>query len=159
MTSKPLGTFGRLAMFLLPVAAVCAVLLAAIHLLQPRPAVVNGLAAATTFLVLAYALFMARQEARSWDEVQRAGAGFANSSGWVWGGFATLVLLGVPPIINGVVDVFMKIPGAARSADSHLAMRLGLTFGAALVMVMQAMAIIVASFIWKRRMRGSGEQP
>jgi len=158
MTTKPLGTIGRLAMFFLPVGAVCAMFLVAMHLLHPRPLVVNVVTAATTFLVLAYALFMARQEARSWDEVQRAGAGFANSSGWAWGGFATLFLLALPPIMNGAVDAVMEIPGAARSTDIHLGVRLGLTLGAALVMVMQALAIVVASFIWRRRMRGSGEQ-
>jgi hypothetical protein len=158
MTTKPLGTIGRLAMFFLPVVPVCAGFLIAIHLLHPRPAVVNVLAAATTFLVLAYALFMARQEARSWDEVQRAGAGFANSSGWVWGGFATLFLLAIPPIMNRAVDAVMELPGAARSTDIHLGVRLGLTLGATLVMVMQALAIIVASFIWRRRMRGPGER-
>jgi hypothetical protein len=158
MTTKRPGTFGRVTLrFFLPVGLALVGLVATIDLLQPRPAVTQSLRAAFTILVLAYALVMARQEVRRWDEVQRAGAGFANSNGWVWGGFATLVLFGVPPVINGVVDALMKLP-LAGSTDTHLAMRLGLTFGAALVMVMQALAIVIASIIWRRRMRGSGEQ-
>ena len=157
MTTKRLGTFGRITLrFFLPVGIGVALFGAAIKLLHPRPGIVEVLSAAFTFLVLGYSIFMARQEARRWDEVQRAGAGFANSNGWVWGGFATLFLLAVPPVINGVVDVLLNVRPAG-SIDTHLAMRLGLTFGATLVMVMQALAIAIASIIWGLRMRGSGD--
>jgi hypothetical protein len=157
MTTKPLGTFGRLALFFLPCVAVFAVLLVAIHLLHPRPAVVNGLVAAVSLCVFGYSLLMGHQEARSWDEVQKAGAGFSHANGWVWGGFATLALLMAPPVMNSVVDVVMNLPPAG-STDIYLGIRLGLLFGAVLVMLMQGLAIVVASLIWKRRMQGPGNQ-
>jgi hypothetical protein len=158
MTTKGLGTLGRITLgFFLPVGLAVAAFVAAIKLLHPRPLIAEVLTAALTLLVLGYSLFMARQEARRWDEVQRAGAGFANSNGWVWGGFATLFLLGVPPVIDRVVDALMSVRPAG-SMDVHLAMRLGLTFGATLVMVMQALAIAIASVIWGLRMRGPREQ-
>jgi hypothetical protein len=155
MTTKPLGTFGRIALrFFLPIGIVSGSLLVAIQLLRPRPAVVEGLVAVTSIFVFGYSLFMGQQEARRSDEVERAGAGFANSNGWVWGGFATLALLMVPPVMNEVVDVVLKLPPAGLT-DMHLAVRLGLIGGATLVMLIQGLAIVVASVIWRQRMRGS----
>ena len=152
MTTKPLGTFGRLALFLVPVLIVLAGLGGAIRLLHPRPAVVEALGTVWALIVLGYSLFLGHQHARGRDEVQRAGAGFANSNGWVWGGFAALCLLMLPPVMNRVVDMVLKLPPAGLP-DIHLGVRLGLTVGATLVMVMQAVAIVVASLIWRRRMR------
>jgi hypothetical protein len=68
-----------------------------------------------------------------------------------------LLLFGVTPVSNGVADVVMKLARTGLT-DIHGGVRFGLTFGAVLVMVMQALAIIVASVIWGLRMRGSGEQ-
>jgi hypothetical protein len=157
MTNTRLGTFGRVMLgYFLPVGIALAVFIFATKLFRPQPSITAGLNVAFTIFVLGYSLFMGRSEARRLDEVQRAGAGFANSNGWVWGGFATLFLLAVPPVINGVVDLVMKLPPVGPT-NTRLGVRLGLTFGAALVMVMQALAIIVASIIWGRRMRGSAK--
>jgi hypothetical protein len=157
MAARQLGTFGRITLgYFLPVGIALAVFIFATKLLHPRPMISEGLNVAFTIFVLGYSLFMGRNEARRLDEVQRAGAGFANSNGWVWGGFATLFLLAVPPVINGVVDLVMKLPPVGPT-DTRLGVRLGLTFGAVLVMVMQALAIVVASIIWGRRMRGSAK--
>ncbi len=157
MTDSHRGTFGRVTLrYFLPLGMALAGFIFATKLFQPRPLITQGLNVAFTIFVLGYSLFMGRSEARRLDEVQRAGAGFANANGWVWGGFATLFLLAVPPVINGAVDIVMKLPPVGPT-DPRLGVRLGLTFGAALVMVMQALAIVVASLIWGRRMRGSAE--
>jgi hypothetical protein len=158
MTTKSLGTFGRVTLkFFLPVGIVVATFVIAMKLLHPRPLIAEILSAAFSVLVLGYSIFMARQEALRWDEVQRAGAGFANSNGWIWGGFATVFLLGLPPVVDNVVDALMKVRPAGLM-DAHFAMRLGLTFGATLVMVVQALAIVIASVIWGLRMRGPRAQ-
>jgi hypothetical protein len=157
MTTRRLGTFRRVTLgYFLPLGIALAAFVFATRLLHARPLVTGGLSVAFMIFVLGYSLLMGRSEARRLDEVQRAGAGFANSNGWVWGGFATLLLLAVPPVINVAVDMVMKLPPVG-STDIRLGVRLGLTFGATLVMVMQALAIIVASVIWGRRMRGSAE--
>jgi hypothetical protein len=57
--------------------------------------------------------------ARVLDEVQKAGVGFAHSNGWVWGGFATILLLMLPPVMNWLIDTVGDSPHVSRIAGDH----------------------------------------
>ena len=132
----------------------------ALRWMRPTRAVSAALSAVFAIVVMSYTSFLARREARRWDEVQSASWGFACAHGWVSGGGATILLLMVPPVMNWLVDrvnALVNASGAAPDVANHVALQMAFTLGGVLVMVMQALAIIVASLVWKRRMGGSGE--
>jgi hypothetical protein len=154
MTKRVAGKSGRLVLWFLPVVVVVVIFFAAITWLKPKPVVAQVMSAVVAIFVLGYSLFLGNRESRRWDEVQRTGQGFASAKGWVWGGFATLLLLMVPPVMNWLVDLVNVL--GARSPD--VTVRMAFFFGVTLVMVMQALGIAVASRLWWRRMGGIGEQ-
>jgi hypothetical protein len=158
MTQRVAGKFGRLVLWFSPVIIVAVCFLATITWLKPTPGVVQVLSAAAGIFVLGYSLFLANRESRHWDEVQRASQGFASAKGWVWGGFATLLLLMMPPVMNGLVDVANVVGGQSVDVSRHSPVRVAFFFGVTLVMVMQALGIAVASRVWWRRMGGIGEK-
>jgi hypothetical protein len=73
-------------------------------------------------------LFLGKRESRRWDEVQSASVGFASANSWVWGGFATILLLMVPPVMNWLVDlvnaVVQRAGHGSPDMTNHLAVRL-----------------------------------
>jgi len=149
----------RLAMWFAPNLIVAASFLGALWWIKPKNLVlVEVLTAAAAIFVLGYSLFIGNRESRRLDEVQRASWGFASGHGWVWGGFATIVLGLVPPVVNWQIDLVNAVVRQAGhgklppDATNHLALQLAFSFGGTLVMVMQTLAIIVAAVIWNRRM-------
>jgi hypothetical protein len=85
------------------------------------------------------------------------------------------LLLMLPPVMNWLIDVVNALamprtivgtPGitnprvAATVAflNRRAAITMAFEFGATLVMVVQALAIVVFSVIWQRRMGGNGER-
>ena len=160
MRTSVVGKFGRLALWFSPNVIVLAVLIVALRWMKPTPVVAAALSVLFAIVVMSYTSFLARREARRWDEVQRASWGFACAHGWISGGGATILLLMVPPVMNWLVDrvnTLVNASGAPPDVANHVAVQMAFTLGGTLVMVMQALAIIVASFVWKRRMGGNGE--
>src|SRR5689334_13294231 len=162
MAARGLRKLGRLALWFSPVMIAAACFVLAIRWLSPGPVVSEVLSAVLGIVVLGYCLFLGHKESRRWDEVQRASQGFASANGWVWGGFATLVLLMVPPVMDWLVDLVNAVVNArgTRTPDitNHLAVRMAFAFGIVLVMAMQTLAITVFTVIWNRRMGGIREQ-
>jgi len=161
MTRRVVGRFGRLALGFSPVIIALAGFIGLFRWMQPSPVAAGALTAVFAIFVLGYSLFLGNRESRRLDEVQRASLAFASANGWVWGGFATIVLLMVPAFMDGLVDLVNAL--ASRHGNvppdmtNHLAMRMAVSLGIVLVMVMQTLAIVVFSIVWHRRMGGSGE--
>src|SRR3546814_4733356 len=78
---------------------------------------------------MGYALFISHRLQRHLDEVQIASAGFASSRGWVWGGMATVLLLAMPPVTNGLIDLANTLSTGSPDISDHGAVRLALFFG------------------------------
>jgi hypothetical protein len=158
MTKRVVGKFGRLALWFSPNVIVLAGFVVAIRWMKPNPVIAEVLSAVAAIFVMGYSLFLGKRESRRWDEVQSASWGFASAHGWVWGGFATMLLLMVPPVMNWLVDLVNVRGTGSPDMTNHLAVRLAFFCGTGLVMVMQTLAFVVASVVWQRRMGGFGEQ-
>lgn len=161
---KEVRTLGRLALWFSPVVIVFVGFFGALAWFKPKnPVVVEVMTAVAGIFVLGYTSYVGRRESRRWDEVQRASWGFASTNGG-WGTFATMTLLMVPPVMNRLIDfVNAVVERAGRqhlSPDmaNHLAVQLAFWFGVMLVILMQALASVIATVVWWRRMGGVGEQ-
>jgi len=163
MPGKVVGKFGRLALWFLPVVVVAAGFFATLWWLKPSPAVAEVLTAVATIFVVGYSGFIGKRESQRWDEVQRAGWGFASAHAG-WGYFGTMVLFVLPPVMNWLVDLVNAVVEHAAhhrlSPDvaNHVAVQLAFWFGITLVMLMQTLASVIATIVWWRRMGVSGEQ-
>jgi hypothetical protein len=161
MTKRVVGKFGRLALWFSPVVIVAVGFLVVLWWTKPKnPVVVEAMTAVAAIFVLSYTHFLGKRESRRWDEVQRAGWGFASGSGG-WGTFVTMVLLMVPPVMNWLIGLVNAVVAAAQHAAhramppdvaNHLAVQLAFWFGIMLVILMQAVASVVAHVVWWRRM-------
>lgn len=108
--------------------------------------------AAASVSVMGYSLFLSSRLQRHYDEVQIAAGGFAAARGWVWGAMSAVALLLVPPVANGLVDLANTLGTGSRHTSDRDAVRLALYIGFMFVVVLQLVAVIVASVIWQRRM-------
>lgn len=163
MTETVVGKLGRLALWFSPNVIVLIGFVVAIRWIKPSPAATALLSAVMGIFVLGYCAFLGKRESQRWDEVQSASWGFASAHGWLWGGFATLLLLMLPPVMNSHVELVNALVQRAGNSSvdmtNHLAVRLASVGGVVLVLVMQTLAIIIASMVWRRRMGRPGEQP
>jgi hypothetical protein len=157
------GKFGRVALWFSPAVFVVAGLVVAMPWVkQQNPAVAKVLGEVVAIFVACYGIFVVLRLQRRMDEVHLASQGFANSYGWLWGGVATTLLLMVPPVMNWLVDLvnaMVKVRGTGSpDMTNHLAVQLAFFYGISLVMVMQGLAVSVASVVWWRRIGGLGEK-
>jgi hypothetical protein len=175
MAKNVLGRIGRAALWSSPlVIALAGFIAVAPWLTRHSPAGVQALTIAFGIFVFSYAIFMGHRMTRGLDEVQKAAGAFASSNGWVWGGFATILLLMLPPVMNWLIDMVnaLAMPrtlgGSPGSTDPRVAatmaffnrraaITMAFVFGAVLVMLVQTLAIVVFSVIWQRRMGGNAE--
>src|SRR3546814_12615091 len=91
---------------------------------------------------MGYALFISHRLQRDLDEVQIASAGFASSRGWVWGAMATVLLLAMPPVTDGLVDLANTLSTGSPDMTAHGAVRLALFFGLILCVLLQLLAVL-----------------
>jgi cobalamin synthase len=158
MTTNPLGKIGRYALWFSPVVIVVVGFVAAIPWLkQQNDSFVLALTAAVSIFVMGYSLFVSHRLQRHLDEVQIASAGFASSRGWVWGAMAAILLLLLPPVTNWLIDLANMLSTGSSDMSDRGAVQLALFFGLILVVLMQLVAVVLASAIWQRRMGGMRE--
>jgi hypothetical protein len=158
MTTKPLGKIGRYALWTSPIAIVIVGFFAAIPWLKEQnDTFVLTLSAALSIFVMGYAHFLSQRCQRHLDEVQIASQGFASSRGWPWGVMATALLLMLPPVTNRLIDLANVLSTGSPDTPDRRAVHLALVFGFMLMVLIQALAVIVASVIWQRRMGPTGE--
>jgi len=153
MPIKSLGQAGRYALFLSPVVIVIVGFFAAIPWLKEQnDTFVLTLSAALSIFVMGYAQFLSHRLQRHLDEVQIASQGFASSRGWPWGVMATALLLMLPPVTNRLIDLANVLSTGSPDTSDRGAVHVALIFGFMLMVLIQAIAVIVASAIWQRRM-------
>ncbi len=153
MTRNLPKSIGRCALWFSPLLVVIVGFLSAIPWMkQQSDALVMTLTAAVSIFVMGYSVFLANRQQRRLDEVQIASQGFATSRGWTWGAMATVVLLTLPPVANGLVDLANRMGTGSPDTSDRDAVRLALFFGFMLVVFMQLIAVMVASAIWQWRM-------
>lgn len=153
MTNKSLGKIGRGALLISPVVIAVVGFFAVLYWLKPRNATfVLVLGAVVAIFVMGYCSFLARRVQRHLDEVQIAHQEFANSRGWLWGLGAAVLLLMLPPVTNGLVDLANLLSTGSPERSSRTSVHLALYIGFMLVGLAQTVCIIIAAVIWERRM-------
>jgi hypothetical protein len=158
MKKSALGRLGRMVLWFLPAVVVVAGLAVALPWLkQQSPALARSVGVLGVIFVMGYSLFVTQRQQRRLDEVQLAMQGYANSRGWIWGGMATVLLLLVPPVMDGLVDLVAVFGTGSANTTNPLVIRLAFFFGVALLMVVQALAVSIAALLWWRRIGGPGE--
>jgi len=158
MTKRVAGKFGRRALWISPIVIVMGGFIAAFHWLKPQNAsFVMVLSAVVAIFVMGYCSFLARRVQRRLDEVQIAHQEFANSRGWVWGLYATSLLLLLPPVTNLLIDLASMLSTGSPDRSNRTSVQVALFLGLGLVALIQTVCIIVAAVIWERRM-GAPEQ-
>jgi hypothetical protein len=119
-----------------------------------NPAAVNLAAPIGTFIVLALALVLAARQTRRLDEVQAAGHRYASSLGLGLGGMLTLALVTLPPVANWLVDLVYVVVHASPDPAGRRAVYVAVAFTSALMMVIQSLVMVIATYIWWRRVGG-----
>lgn len=106
-------------------------------------------AALLAVVVMGYANFLAYRYEAGLDEVQRAGASFANKWGTSAGQFAFVVLMILPPVRDAAISTVTGLVGGATGDNSATAIAL-IFFGFCGVVLLQTLGTIVFSAIWFR---------
>ena len=159
MSTRFPGKHGRFALWLSPLVIVVVGFFAAIHWLKPQKGTfLLVLSVVVSVFVMGYASFIAHRVQRQLDEVQIASQGFASSRGWVWGAMATTLLLLLPPVANGLIDLANTLSTGSPDMTNRTSVQVALYFGFMLLVLAQLVCIVVASAIWQRRMGGMREQ-
>jgi hypothetical protein len=157
MTKRVIGKSGRLALLFSPIPIVAVGFLAGLWWFRPSRVIAEVLTAVAAIFVVGYGGFVGKRESGRWDEVQRAGWGFGSAHAG-WGFVATMLLLMVPPVMNGLIDLVNAVVAHAGhhrlSPDvaNHVAVQLAFWFGITLLTLMQTLASLVATIVWWRRM-------
>jgi hypothetical protein len=110
-------------------------------------------------LVMGCSMVLARRVQGTLDEVQIASQAAANYKGTGIGAMVALVLLMLPPVVNGLADLIYMLVKATPDVKDRAAMQVALVFGAMIVMLIQTFITLIAAVIWWRRAGGAGEQP
>ncbi|MBS0374700.1 MAG: hypothetical protein JSR73_08945 [Proteobacteria bacterium] len=160
MKKSAMARVGRTTLWILPAVAVVVGLAVAMPWLKlQNPVIAKGLGITGVVFLMGYSLYVTQRQQRRLDEVQVAMQGFANSRGWIWGGMATVLLLLVPPVMDGLVAFVNEFGTGSAGTTTALSVRLAFFFGVSLVMMVQALCVSVAAIVWWRRMGGADDAP
>lgn len=144
-----LQKFGWNALWISPVVIVPVAFFAFMPWLkQQSDAIALGIAAVAAIFVMGYSLFLAARVNRHLDEVEIAGQRFAQAKGLTIGSVAAVLVMLIPPLMNALVDLANTIGGG--SPDK--AVKLGITIGFMLVVLLQTLGVVGASIWWERRL-------
>jgi hypothetical protein len=139
---------GRWALWLSPGIIVPIALFASLPWLKQQNDVVSsGIGAAASIFVMGYALFVAARVNRRLDEVEIAGQRFAQTKGMTIGSFAAVLVMIFPLSMNALADLASTI----GAASPEKAVKLGITIGFMLVVILQTLAMAAVAIWWGRR--------
>jgi hypothetical protein len=157
MAPNLLRRIGQVALWLAPI-IIGAGFIALWWLSETIPATAAVLRPVVAISLMAYVSFISYRQRRRLDEVQIARQDFASTHGWAKGTLVAVLLLMFPPFTDWLVDlVNIQSTGSPTLSDPR-AVRLAFGYGACLVVALQGLGWLVASAIWWRRMRGTGER-
>lgn len=152
MSITHLGKTGRCALWFSPVVIVpIAFFVSVPWLKQQNDAITLGIAAAVTIFVMGYSLLLAARVNRRLDEVEVAGQRFAHTKGMMIGTVTAVLIMIFPPLMNALVDLANTI----STGSPDIAVKLGITIGFMLVVLLQALGTVAVSIWWERRLGGS----
>lgn len=155
MKTEVLRKVGRYALWLSPVVILVGVrVVTKPWLEQQNDTVILALNALMSMLVMGYCVVVGGRMQGRLDEVEIANQGFAVRHGWTWGLLAAGALLTLPPVRNWLIDLANTLSTGSPNMSDRDAMLLALFFSFLLVVLTQLVAVIVASAVWQRRMRG-----
>ena len=153
-TVMPMNNFGktpRSALWFAPLVILPIVFFASVPWLRRQDDAISlGIAAAFAIFVMGYSHFLAARVNRGLDEVEIAGQRFAQTQGMMIGPFAAVLVMIFPPAMNALVELAHTI--AAGSPDK--AVKLGITMGFMLVVLLQTVVMVAVSIWWGRRIVG-----
>jgi len=159
MTHQPPGRGLQLAVRAVPIAvAIPAFLAAQPWLRQQAPVVFQAVVVAFVIVMLGYAAWVARWYQRHLDEVELASQRVAVQQGWNGGTIAAVLLLMLPPVMNGLVDLAISSGGTSAGVPTRGAVQLAFFWGLMLAVVVQTAGIFIAGLLWWRRMGGLPER-
>lgn len=151
MAMKHFGKIGRCALWFSPIVIVpIAVFTSIPWLKQQNDAIALGIAAAASIFVMGYSLFLTARVNRRLDEVEIAGQRFANTKGMTIGTVAAVLVMLFPPLMNVLVDLANTI----GAGSPEKAIRLGITIGFMLVVILQLLGTVAVAIWWGRRLGG-----
>ncbi|WP_237133901.1 hypothetical protein [Pseudohongiella sp. O18] len=102
---------------------------------------------------MAYSLFLSARVNRQLDEVQVAGQRFSSTWGMTVGSVAAVIVMMIPPLMNALADAALRL-GTESPEES---VKLGITFGFMLVVVLQLIGTGAVSLWWTRRLGKSSD--
>lgn len=153
MTLNHLEKIGRCALWFSPIAIVPIVIIAAVPWLkQQTDAITLGITAAGSIFVMGYSHFLAARANRRLDEVEIAGQRFANTKGMTIGTVAAVLVMLFPPLMNALEDLANTIALSTGSPD--VAVKLGITIGFMLVVILQLLGTVAVAIWWGKRLGG-----
>ncbi len=151
MAMKHFGKAGRCALWFSPIVIVPVAVFASIPWLkQQNDAVALGIAAAASIFVMGYSFFLTARVNSRLDEVEIAGQRFANTKGMTIGTVAAVLVMLFPPLMNALVDLASTI----GAGSPEKAIRLGITIGFMLVVILQLLGTVAVAIWWGRRLGG-----
>ncbi|HEY7885461.1 MAG TPA: hypothetical protein VIC08_10985 [Cellvibrionaceae bacterium] len=149
MTMKHFGKTGRCVLWFSPVAIVPIAFIAAVPWLkQQSDTLVLGLTAVASIFVMGYSVFLAARVNRRLDEVEIAGQRFANTKGMTIGTIAAALVIICPPLINALVG----LANTMSTGSPEAAIKIGITIGFMLVVLLQTLGTIAVAIWWGRRL-------
>jgi len=154
MTTLNTRKLARCALWISPVIIVPVAFFAATPWLAEQPdALTLSVDAAAALFVMAYSLFLSARVNRRLDEVQVAGQRFSSTWGMTIGSVAAVVVMMIPPLMNALADAALRL----GTESPEEAVKLGITIGFMLVVVLQLIGTGAISFWWTQRLGKSSE--
>ncbi|HBX37343.1 MAG TPA: hypothetical protein DEG76_08705 [Pseudohongiella sp.] len=154
MATLNIRKIGRCALWISPVIIVPVAFFAAAPWLAQQPdALTLSVAAAAALFVMAYSQFLAARVNRRLDEVQIAGQRIANTRGMTIGSVAAVIVMMIPSLMNGLAGLAMRL----ASGSPEEAVKLGITIGFMLVVVLQVVGAGAVSLWWSKQLKKSAD--
>ncbi len=150
MTMRSQRKLGRTLLWFAPIVIVPAAVFASLPWLrQQDQGVVFGVVGAASVFVLLYSFVLAERVNRRLDEVEVAGQRFAQTHGMTIGWAIAVLVMLFPPSMDALVGLAQSFGGSPEKA-----VRLGISLGLMLVVVLQTLVMFAAGIWWARRVIG-----
>jgi len=138
-------------LWVLPLVLVPAALIAGVTLGRPPMIVATFAAAAAVIFMMTYAHYLQYRVMRRLDEVQKAGASFAQQWGPPAGQAVFALLLVLPPFkdaATAAVGAFVRSPAAHPVTVDGTVVLLSLTLGFVVLVLLESIGRVVVHTIW-----------
>jgi hypothetical protein len=147
MAMNHLGEIGRGALWFAPLVVIPVAVFASQPWLKQRN---DAITLGAAICLMGYSVFLAARVNRRLDEVEITGARVAATKGMTMGWVAAGLVMSFPLSMNTLVD----LANAIGSGSPDKAVKLGITIGFMLVVVLQTLGMFAVSIWWHRHIVG-----